>query len=238
MLRSTGDPTTAIGLKRGALAIARADPEARAADWPIGRWIPALLTDLGHLLLEAGQENEGRTAAEEALAIRRDAGQPAGIAHALAALVQIEDSAGRIDRAYGLAREGLGQFEVAGEHDQETVGLRAAVSEFELLLGRPLAAVETLASAVEGTRGTKDVANEATVLRVGTALALSFGQAERSMMLLSAVERLSEETGVLWRSRIEVERDRASVALPRRHSPTRRWHVRPRRGEGRRSSFC
>jgi predicted ATPase len=211
ILRATGAPTVAIELKRVALAIARADPSRPIFAQPVARWISALLSDLAHLLVDAGREDEARPLAEEALALRRELGHPSGIAHALIPLMEIEDQGGNLDGAYRLACEALLHYEEGGLDYQETYSLRAARAEYELLLGRPQAAAATLASLLEA-RAISDVTDLAMILRVAAALADSLGELERAARLRGAFERVGDETGVLVASGVRFERDAATVA--------------------------
>ena len=215
VLRSIGDAPGAIEPKRLALAIALADPEACVSDWPIGRWVPGLITDLAHLLLEVGEEDEARELAEEAVAIRRDAGAPAGIAHALSALIAIEESAGHYESAYELLQEALLQSEAAQMPVQEIGGLRTVSAELELLLGRNVAAAATLAKAMSD-RKQREPFYDAALLRVGAFLTLSSADPERAALLFAAAETLAHETGVVARTRAESERDEAATTAIRR----------------------
>ncbi len=211
VLRSIGDAAGAIEPKRAALAIARADPEACVHDWPIGRWVPALITDLAHILLEVGEEEEARELAEEAVAIRREAGAPAGIAHALSALIAIEEAAGQYEFAYELVHEALLRSEAAQMPAQEVGGLRTVSAELELLLGRKAAAAATLARALDDRGEVHDPYYDAAVLRVGAFVTLAFGDPERAARLFAAAETLADESGVVALTRAERERDQAAV---------------------------
>ncbi len=212
ILRSTGDPSSAIELKRVALDIARSDPTRLIFDSPVARWISALLTDLAHVLVEVGREDEAGPLAEEALALRRELGHPSGIAHALLALMEIEGDAGNFERAHRLAGEALAHYEEGAldDVDQETYSLRATRAEYDLLLGRPQAAAETLAALLED-RASSDVGDVAMLLRVAAALAHSLGELERAARLGGAYERVCDDAALVVTSRAQLERDAAAV---------------------------
>ena len=212
ILRFTGDPDSAIELKREALELARTIPDADLFGWTAMRLEPALLTDLAHLLIETGSAGEARAVAEEAVTLRRELGHSSGVAHALAALVELEQAEGNFDRAYGFAREALAAYERGGVAAPETVPLRALSAEFELILGDPLRAVGTLSAALGATDEVRDPSNDAILLRVGATLARHFHDTRRALAWFSAVAGLGEQAGFLLRACSEIERDAAATA--------------------------
>jgi hypothetical protein len=127
----------------------------------------------------------------------------------------IADAEGACDRAHEVGREALGLYAAEAVDAQETVGLRADLAEYELLLGRPDAAVRTLASAYDACRKGHDHDSDAFVLRAAAGMALARGEVEFALMLFGAFERLRGEGTTEMRTRVQVERDRASLDAAR-----------------------
>jgi hypothetical protein len=208
ILRYAGDPARAVELKLELLRAARTDPDAVVGGGPFGQWVPAALTDLGHLLADMGRPEEAAALAEEALAIRLAEGQPRGIAHAQHALVAIADAAGDHRRGHELAlASGRAYDETAPP--EEGAAVWSAAAEYELLLGDAQAAARTLDRVVRVALATRDVDVHVAALRVGAHLALAGDDPERAATLHAACEALVASSAVEARSRAERERDAA-----------------------------
>jgi predicted ATPase len=208
ILRYTGDPARAVDLKLELARVARADPDAVVGGGPIGQFLPAALTDLGHLLADLGRPAEAATVAEEALAIRLAEERPRGIAHAQHALVAIADAAGDHRRAYELA-VACGEIYDETAPPEEGAGVWSAAAEYELILGDSSAAAGTLERVVRVALATRDVDVHIAAVRVGAHLALERGALERAATLHAACEALVGTAAIEVRTRVERERDRA-----------------------------
>ena len=74
ILRFTGDPDRAANLKRELVEVGRSNPEADIHGSPIARAMAATLSDLAYMAIDAGETEQARAYAEEALALRRGLG--------------------------------------------------------------------------------------------------------------------------------------------------------------------
>jgi predicted ATPase/class 3 adenylate cyclase len=212
IFRFTGDPDTAISLKREIIELGRAHPEAHVHDWPLRRAAAAALSDLAYVEADAGRFHDARACAEEALAIRRDIGIGHGIAHALSALAYVAYSERDFVRARELFAESLAGWEAAGSHG-EAVGARLALAECALLLGKPDDAAALVRDAIPVLPELGDRTSDVFALRVAGMLAEAQGEAERCAMLFGAADRRLELGAVTLFGGLEEELQRAS--LPR-----------------------
>jgi predicted ATPase/class 3 adenylate cyclase len=211
ILRGTSELSSAIDLKRAALAIARNDPATPMFGLTTGRWLPALLTDLASLLVDIGDAAAARAPAEEALLLRRESGKAYGIAHALLSLVQIEDADGNVGRALELAQEAAALYAADGADPRETVGLHAAIAEFQLLLGDPRAALATLASTFRAVQAPREDESDGVLLRAAATLAYFLGESERAVRLFAGLDEFEQATNTVVRGRCELKRDTQAV---------------------------
>ena len=209
IVRFTGDVEEAIELKREALSLAVAHPKAEAAGRPMGGWRAAILADLAHLLVDAGRPAEAQTCAEQALALRRERGEPRGVAHAQAALAAIADASGDFVSARELMQAAAEGFERGGSREDATLR-RAGAAEYEFLLGDAEAATRTFVRALADGQSLRDQGVLEAALRIGATIALNSGEPADAALLFAAAGRLRTTAGIETRSRAERERDEHS----------------------------
>jgi hypothetical protein len=212
ILRVTGNETRAIESKLEFMSLVRENPDVDLHGRPLATgWMPGVLADLAHLLAGGGRIDEARAFAEEALAIRRAAGRPGGIAHAQAALVAVADAASDFAEARRLAAAAAEGFEAAGARD-EAFAARAGWAEQELLLGDVLAACRVLGEVASAAQFSRNRGIHEVVLRVAATIAANADEPGRAAQLFGAAERLRREGGIDSRGRPERERDERSLA--------------------------
>jgi predicted ATPase len=195
ILRFTGDNDGAAALKRELIAVARANPDAVLHGRSALRVLAANLGDLTHIELDRDRPSAAQACAEEALAVRRQIGQPGGVAHALHALSAVAYHRGDYERARALSAEAAAEAEVAGNALGAAL-CRVDVAECDLLLGDPESAAETLSTIVSGLSDLPDQNVEINVVRVAGMVAAADGEARRAAVLFGAADAKLQELGM------------------------------------------
>jgi tetratricopeptide (TPR) repeat protein len=112
--RFMGDLDRALELKRRALAVLgnmALDPEGE-------RMLAAINTDVSDVMSLLGRFREAESYATQGLAIRKAIGDPAGIAHALEALANVEARSGRSAEALVKLEQAVGLWKRGGRHHE------------------------------------------------------------------------------------------------------------------------
>ncbi len=112
--RFMGDLDRALELKRRALAVLG----NMALDSEGERMLAAINTDVSDVLSLLGRFREAESYATQGLAIRRAIGDPAGIAHALEALANVEARSGRSAEALAKLEQVVGLWKRGGRHHE------------------------------------------------------------------------------------------------------------------------
>ena len=204
ILRFTGDPDRAADLKRGLVEVGRSNPDADIHGSPIARAMAATLSDLAYMAIDAGETEQARAYAEEALALRRELGHPSGIAHALAAVAAIAYNERDFLRASELLAESLAGFETAGSHGDVLLNL-LGIAECELLLGRPDETATVVRRVIPELSSIGDRMAELYALRVTGMLAQARGDGESCAMLFGAADQRQDESGMTYFGSLEDE---------------------------------
>jgi predicted ATPase len=192
IVRFTGDLSRAAELKREELAIAREHDNAIVRGWEIRRVIPATLSDLSQIELALGNVVKAGALADEALSIRRRAGELPGIGHALVAVGIVALVAGDIDRARASFVEATDAL--AGTSDAWSAALYQA--ECDLLLGDITSAAGRVRTCVGELRKASVVVVVADAARVAASLAQELGDDENAAVLLEAFVRILHDAGM------------------------------------------
>ena len=208
ILRFTGDAETAAKLKRESVDVVRANPDAIVHGRAIGRWTAAILSDLSHIERDEGRLEEARAYADEALVLRRERGEPAGLAHALAASAMIAYTERDFAAARSLFAESDACWLVAERHEDAAMA-SLAVAECDVLLGCLDNVAPRLEIAVETLRKEPDVGSAIYALRVAAMLAAAKGDAEHCVTMFGLADRLETESGMTQFSRVEDEVQRS-----------------------------
>jgi predicted ATPase len=192
IVRFTGDLSRAAELKREELAIAREHANAIVHGWEIRRVIPATLSDLSQIELALGNVVKAGALADEALSIRRRAGELPGVGHALVAVGIVALVAGDIERARAAFVEATDAL--AGTSDAWSAALYQA--ECDLLLGDITSAAERVRTCVGELRKASIVVDVADAARVAASLALGLGDDENAAVLLEAFVHILHDAGM------------------------------------------
>jgi predicted ATPase len=197
IFRFTGDGATAARLKLECLSTCRASPDASVAGRALDAWAPALLSDLSHMSREAGQIDGARAYAEEALAIRRERGEPGGIAHALGAAAAIEYG----ERCFELARdmyvEACECYRRSDDRRLDGAGVLLELACCHVHLGELDHAEVNLREAVVALGETHDLGNRVFALRCAAMLAHERGEPARCVTLFALADRLLRDSSVV-----------------------------------------
>jgi tetratricopeptide (TPR) repeat protein len=204
ILRFTGDPDRAANLKRELVEVGRSNPDADIHGSRIARAMAATLSDLAYMAIDAGETEQARAYAEEALALRRELGHPSGIAHALAAVAAIAYNERDFLRASELLAESLAGFETAGAHGDVLLNL-LGIAECELLLGRPDETATVVRRVIPELSSIGDRMAELYALRVTGMLAQARGDGESCAMLFGAADQRQDESGMMYFGSLEDE---------------------------------
>jgi predicted ATPase len=215
ILRFTGDADRASDLKRELVAIGRSQPDATIHGSPIARGMAATLSDLVYMELDEGRTQQARAYAEEALALRRELGDPHGVAHALMAVAFIAYCARDFQRAREILSEGLAGWEAAGAHGDAQLTL-LNIAECDLLLGRPDETAIVVRKVIPELPSMGDRMAATHALRVAGMLAQARGDGERCATLFGAADRMQDESGVSYFGRVEDEVQREYLERARR----------------------
>jgi predicted ATPase/class 3 adenylate cyclase len=194
ILRWAGDSEAAVQIKREMVATGRAHPDALVNGSPITGLTAATLSDLAWIGLAEDRVDTARSDAEEALAMRRDLGNPHGIAHALMAVAGVAMYEGDYSVALELSREAAGAYETVP--NSESLEFRLMMAECELLLGRHEEAKALLREAFPGITDLPDAMMEMHALRVVGIVAAASGHAETCAALFGATDRMLQDSEV------------------------------------------
>jgi tetratricopeptide (TPR) repeat protein len=192
IVRFTGDLSRAAELKREELAIALEHDNAVVHGWEIRRVIPAGLSDLSQIELALGDIAKAGALADEALSIRRRAGELPGIGHALVAVGIVALVAGDIERARASFAEATDAL--AGTSDAWSAALYQA--ECDLLLGDITSAAARVRTCVGELRKAPVVVDVADAARVAASLALELVDDQNAAVLLEAFVRILHDAGM------------------------------------------
>ena len=197
VLRFSGDAARARELKQRCLTVARQFPEIELPTFSgqARDWITALLSDLSDVELMMGDVDLARQHALESLDLRRAAGKPFGIAHALAALATAEQVAGQFDRGAVCMAEAAELLESMGSPEAPSV--RVAQAGLELLRGRPPEAVELLVANLPSATPGYDTQEVVYGLFTSMQVLVAFGRHGEAHALGAAVHALLETTGMV-----------------------------------------
>jgi predicted ATPase/class 3 adenylate cyclase len=184
LVRFYGDPELALRIKRELVPILRDLGEEGH------RHFPATIADMAAMAARAGDFEEARRLANEALALQQERGLSAGIAHALGNRGEIEFLAGDFTLARSLYERALGFAEEAGA--------ATSIATAALMVG-------------ESVRRAGDACGAKPLLRRAAGLFVELGErnafpellqeaaaladATNAARLLSAAERLEDEMG-------------------------------------------
>jgi hypothetical protein len=218
VLRFSGEPQRARELNAACLELARRFPDSESSAFGLERQrrIGALLAHESELALWEGDTVGARTAALESLALREAFGTPAGIAHALGFLADVEAATGHWEEAGAHLARGARLMELADL--SEAGSYRVSQAETELECGRSAQAarllVEHLPTVAEG-----DTSVDVTyALHVAAQVLAVNGRRELAHELWETCERLMDESGIVmrpWeRERLDRYRERYRSALP------------------------
>ena len=210
IMRFAGDPRTAAVLKQEQVEIVRADPDGEAHGWPFRSALPALLSDLASM--EVDWDLAAAAAhADEALALRRGLGEPAGAAHALAAVANVAFARRDFEGARRALVEAVELWRSAGA-DAEIPSAVAASAECLLHLGRIDEARPLLVESLEGTQAGTDLPQLLYALRIAALHAALAGRDELAATLIAATDSALDEGGVRIRADRELELERELLA--------------------------
>ena len=195
IVRFTGHPDEAIELKEESLGLSRSLPDVDLYGWPVEGLAPGTLAELSSLELQRGSVDAARAYADEALELRRRAGRPHGVAHALwsrAAVALAEDA---LDLAHDLLEEGARIQEEVGPR-AEFMMYQAALAEVELTRGLPSDAHGRLTRWADEGLSCDDLAVVLHVLRVCGMLLISTGSLVDGVTLVTAAQGQVAATGM------------------------------------------
>ena len=196
IFRHVGEWETAIDIKRQMLAEIPALVSGVFHGQNLAELQPALLTDLAHLELDTGDVDAARLHAEQALAIREEAGHPYGVAHALNALVSIAAAKADYREARSLQRRVVALSRDSDFIPADTVFDEITLAEAELLAGESDAARALLTTLdVDKIVRVGDQTGAADTLRAFAMLLASERAFEDAARLLGTYERLMHEVG-------------------------------------------
>jgi class 3 adenylate cyclase/tetratricopeptide (TPR) repeat protein len=168
-----------------------ASPDAK----PATRAAALELIPMGFALGKSAEEL--RPQVDEALRIRRDLGEPGGIAGALMAHADLESFVGRLRHAYELAEEALGHARQAGD-----IGLQAQLLRFrtlafgESLDSRPLQAMSMLEEDLAFARERGLLAMESMTLQGMGMVAARRGARAEAMNLFERARAIQHDLGM------------------------------------------
>ena len=195
ILRVTDEVEQAIALKQDLLSTSRAFGEVEIHGRALRRWLPALLSDLAHLHLDIGDLDDAHDYAEEALAVRKELGNPAGVAHALGAVAMVAYAEGDFVTARSRRVESEAGWREDGR-DAEAKQAAVSIAECDLLLGTTEGVEQRLREAGDGLHGERDVAALVQWLRVAALLLAARGEWERCAALYGLADRTESEGGM------------------------------------------
>ena len=226
ILRFAAERQRARVLKRKVLELARAHPDVvvLGGSTDARRLIPAMLTDLAELEVDAGDLGAARAFAQEALELRRRDGAARGIAHALSGVAYVALVEGEFDAAADNRAEAADLLEKAGSPEVNVH--RAAQSEAELLRGRPKDAARLLAEHLPLTGTHADVLELIYWLLSATYVLEEYERHAESVAVAQAAHALLSETGLKL---TEFDAERLTRACENAMAACREEGVEPRR---------
>jgi ATP/maltotriose-dependent transcriptional regulator MalT len=155
-----------------------------------GTMLEALaLNNYGVVLAITGNWSDSRTALEESLRIRRQAGNGAALASTLTSLATIEAVQGEDNRALDLANESVDTVRRSGDHVGEHHALLTR-SEIHIRAQRFAEALLDAGAALTLGRERRDLYTEGLALRQQAKIWRSVGDAARAMRVQAAAERV------------------------------------------------
>ncbi len=197
--RFRGEPERALALqRRGLELLERVSPDSpfRAAGY----------TDTAGVLRMLGRLDEAEAYADRGLELRREAGQPGGIAHALAAVASVEQARGALEQALSTLGEAVDLLDGEGEFGRfEAAAAIAEIGAIERSLGRYEASRASLREAFKRVSRSEKVVYLAEIVGEFGLLRLVQKQIDEAAPLLSWSIRTLREAGLEHSRRDELE---------------------------------
>ena len=187
LARFTGDFEACVDMKRRAIV------GFEAADAPLDD-IAAAHTDVAEALISLGRFPDARADAERGLAIREASGDLYGLAHARAALVQLELALGENDAAATLAEQSIPVFRDAGRRSDLAWELLRAATAYSRL-GDRAQARDRLREALRVGVEIAEAAVLVAIAEQAAAVSARAGDDDGALRLFGASQALRRATG-------------------------------------------
>lgn len=187
LARFCGDLEFCVEMKRRAIA----DYESTGA---APSRVAAAHTDVAEALVALGRFDEARTDADRGMALRTAGGDAYGIAHARAALVQLELALGENERAAELSERSIEAFRAAGTRSDLAWELLRAATAYSRM-GERARPIERLQEALQVGREIGENAVLVAIVEQTAALAARAGDDEVALRLYGASRALRTTTG-------------------------------------------
>jgi predicted ATPase/class 3 adenylate cyclase len=152
----------------------------------------AILHDLSYIATSEGDLTRARRYAEMSLALRRKRGTPGGIAHALAAMSEVEVHAGNLQRAKGLVSEVMG----LGGNTVDKADALVRLADIHRRLGETHEAALHMLQAISMAAGWNEAILREDLLLAAAALLVDLSNPEDAALVMGVRDTVQVESGL------------------------------------------